>query len=96
MGHITAAQANTLIAEFEADWFGTDDEPRRFSPVRGSSLVLDDAARLTGLHGLRAYDAVQLASARAVRRADPAVGTVATFDHTLRDAAAVEGFTIIG
>jgi uncharacterized protein len=55
--------------------------------------VPEDAARLAAVHGLRAHDAVQLATARAVRAADPAVARFAAFDRGLRAAAAVEGFT---
>lgn len=93
-GELDAGSAAVLVAQFEADWFGTDDQPRRFEPVRMTALVLEDAARLAGVHGLRAYDAVQLATARAVRVADPDTTLLAAFDRSLRNAAAVEGFTL--
>ncbi|MGH3855031.1 MAG: type II toxin-antitoxin system VapC family toxin [Pseudonocardiaceae bacterium] len=54
---------------------------------------VDAAASLAGVHGLRACDAVQLASAKAAAAAVPGCRTVATFDSTLRAAAAKEGFT---
>jgi predicted nucleic acid-binding protein len=54
-----------------------------------------DAAGLAGTHGLRAYDAVQLASARAAAAADDRVRTFAAFDGALRDAAAREGFVLV-
>jgi len=41
MGELTSAQAEVLLAEFEADWFGTPDSPTRFDIVRMSSLVLE-------------------------------------------------------
>lgn len=93
MGELSPAAAAVLVAEFEADWFGTEDRHRRFEPARMTAAVLEDAVRLTGLHGLRAYDAVQLATARAVRGADPDVTLFVAFDKALRDAAATEGFT---
>lgn len=68
IGELSSSSAAVLIADFEADWFGTDDRPRRFEPVRMTALVLEDAARLTGVHGLRADDAVQLATARGTGR----------------------------
>jgi uncharacterized protein len=85
-----------LVADFEADWFG-DETGRRplLGVVRMTSLVLEDAARLTGVHGLRGYDSIQLASARAVRRADPSITTFAAFDHALRNSAAAEGFVLV-
>jgi predicted nucleic acid-binding protein len=54
--------------------------------------VIDDAAHLVAVHLLRAYDAVQLATARAVRAADPSCTTFACFDQQLAQAAAAEGF----
>jgi uncharacterized protein len=95
MGELTRRTATVLAAQFEYDWFGTDDEPRRFEPIRMTSLVLEDAARLTGVHGLRAYDAVQLATAMAVRAADPEIREFAAFDRGLCEAAGVEGFVVV-
>jgi predicted nucleic acid-binding protein len=57
--------------------------------------ILDAAARATGIHGLRADDAVQLATAEAVRVADPQRIHFACFDAELRDAALREGFDLI-
>ncbi len=45
-------------------------------------------------YGLRAYDAVQLASAEAARAADPGCDSFACFDASLRDAAAGAGFAL--
>lgn len=46
------------------------------------------------MHGLRANDAIQLATAAAVRAADPSISRFAAFDKDLRGAAGVEGFTV--
>ena len=94
MGELSAGAAAVLIAAFEADWFGTDHDPRRFEVVRMSGPVVEDAARLAGVHGLRAYDAVQLATARAVRVADESIVRFVAFDRVLSGAAAAEGFAI--
>jgi uncharacterized protein len=96
MGQLSVEQSAVLVAAFDADWFGTQQgAPRRFEIVRMTALIIEDAARLTGVHGLRAYDAVQLATARAVRTADPDTTRFIAFDHSLRDAAAVEGFATL-
>lgn len=94
-GHARAVAARRLVDEFEADYFGSDDVPPRFAVVTATDPVLDAAARLAGRHGLRAYDAVQLASAQLAAAADPECTTFAAFDGTLRDVAAAEGFTLI-
>jgi predicted nucleic acid-binding protein len=93
MDQLSAEDSALLVTQFEADWFGTDQAPRRFEIVRLTALILEDAARLTATHQLRAYDAVQLATARAVRAADPRITQFVAFDHTLLRAAAADGFT---
>lgn len=95
-GHLAAGLARVLIADFEADWYGVvpTEEPR-FAAVQVAEPVLDVAARLVGVHGLRAYDAVQLACALAVRSADPAVDVLACFDTGLRAAGVAEGFDLL-
>lgn len=94
IGELGADHAQLLTAEFEADYFGTDDEEPRFASIVITSGILDEAARLCAVHGLRAYDGVQLSSALAARRADPACATFAAFDESLRAAAATEGFAL--
>lgn len=94
-GEIDRATAQALVAEFEADYFGTADEPPRFTAVALHHSVLDDAARLCGIHGLRAYDAVQLASALAARAVAPECRQLAAYDGALRAAAHAEGFSLI-
>lgn len=83
------------IADFEADYFGTDDEDPRFAVVAQSPEVLEAAARFTGVHRLRAYDAVQLATAVIAAGADPDCTTFAAADAALRHAAAAEGFALV-
>jgi predicted nucleic acid-binding protein len=94
-GELNASDAQLLTAEFEADYFGTEDERARFAVAAVTSEILDEAARLCARHGLRSYDAVQLATAMAVRTADPSCTDIAVFDTTLRNAAAAEGFRTI-
>ena len=95
LGELDAGAARVLTSAFEADWSGTEEEPPRFSAVSATVAVLDGAARLCAVHGLRAYDAVQLACALAARDALPECHTVVAFDRQLRAAAAAEGFTLL-
>jgi predicted nucleic acid-binding protein len=95
MGELAADDARVLTAAFEADFFGTEDEPPRFMPVLPTEGLLDDAARLCAVHGLRAYDAVQLASALAARTELPGCRNFVAFDDHLRSAAAAEGFDLV-
>ena len=95
MGELSATDARTLVDAFEADYFGADDEPPRFLVVALTSAVLDDAARMTAAHGLRAYDAVQLASACAARSAGAGSPAFAAIDRALCSAAAAEGFAVL-
>lgn len=95
MGELSAEDASVLTADFEADYFGTDSEPPRLAAVAATGRVLDEAARLCASRGLRAYDAVQLSSALAARRADESCSAFAAFDRALRTAAAAEGFGLV-
>jgi uncharacterized protein len=95
LGELSADDARLLAADFEADYFGADGEPPLFAAVTTTAGILDEAARLCASHGLRAYDAVQLSSARAVRHADENCTAFAAFDRSLRRAAAAEGFDLV-
>lgn len=95
MGELSASDARLLTADFEADYFGTEAEPPRFAAAMASAAILDEAARLCAVHGLRAYDAIQLATALAVRRADQDCTVFAAFERSLRTAAAAEGFDLV-
>lgn len=93
IGEIAAPDAAVLVADFEADYFGDIDAPPRFSVVAVTAALLDTAAHLVGVHGLRAYDAMQLASALAVAAALPGGVDFLAYDRTLNAAAAIEGLT---
>jgi predicted nucleic acid-binding protein len=95
MGELSATDNAVLLGAFAADYFGTDEEPGRFFVIAVTASLLDHAARLTGTHGLRAYDAIQLASACAVSAATTDGITFTAFDKTLRTAAAAEGLGLL-
>lgn len=95
IGELDPEDAAVLVAAFEADYHGSTDDHPRFGLVAATATVLETAARLVGVHGLRAYDAVQLAGAKAAAQAIPDCHTLAAFDATLRAAAAKEGFALL-
>lgn len=95
LGELETADASTLARAFTVDFAGATRRPPRFAVVPVTATVLEEAAHAVGRHGLRAYDAVQLASALAVRSADANSRTLACFDGDLRAAGAVEGFELI-
>lgn len=95
LGELSAADTNVLVSAFEADYFGTDQQPARFFVVGVTAHILDLAARMVAVHGLRAYDATQLASARAAADAVPDGIAFLAFDKALRAAAAAEGLELL-
>jgi hypothetical protein len=93
LGEIQAADAALLCADFAADVDGEGASGPRFSVIALVDEIVSTAARLVAIHAIRAYDAVQLATAIVVRTiAIDAIGFV-TFDRNLHTAAASEGFT---
>lgn len=71
-----------------------------FTDEWGSYAALDfdelEAGRLLTVHGLRGFDAVHLAAAKALRNPDyPVSPTFSSFDALLNMAAAAEGFTVL-
>ena len=90
-GELAVDAAAVLVQAFEADW---TDRYRRMLPISLRPALLADAAQLSGTQGLRAYDAIQLACARAARAVDARVDVFLCFDDELRDAAAREGFQL--
>lgn len=87
--------ASILAGAFELDFHGDPDSGPRFTIVSLTEPVLVAAAREAARHALRAYDAVQLASALAVRQTDPRCNRFACFDADLRRAAIRESFTLV-
>jgi predicted nucleic acid-binding protein len=94
-GALTASQAAVLLRRFEIDFAGAASRPPRYAVAPVDSRLLHYAARLVGPHALAAGDAIQLATAQAVRDADPECRTFACFDDRLREAAAKVGFSLV-
>ena len=94
-GELDPGAAADLTTDFEADYYGDGTQPARFLTIGLPDEVLAEAAQVAASRGLRAYDAVQLASARAARAADPGCSSFACFDQELRRAAAADGFILV-
>jgi len=95
IGEIEPETAALLTRTFELDFHGHDDTPPRYGVVVVGWRLLESAATLVASHDLSAADAVQLASALAVREADPDCRQFACFDARLRAAAAAAGFELV-
>lgn len=86
-GALSPQDAQVLADAFAVDW----DAGSRLLAIAVLPQLLERAAGLCAVHGLRAYDAVQLGCALAARAVDPQVGTFLGFDRRLQQAAAREG-----
>lgn len=53
MGELDPVDAAILVAAFEADYHGAVKDQPRFGMVAATATVLEAAARLVGVHGLR-------------------------------------------
>jgi predicted nucleic acid-binding protein len=94
-GDIALGTAAVLVTEFEFDFLGDGSAPPRFVAVKVADDIVEVAARQVARHGLRAYDAVQLACATAARELLPTLNVLAAFGQELRRAAAAEGFALL-
>jgi uncharacterized protein len=94
-GELEDAHASTLVGAFELDFHGDRDSRSRFTIITLTEPVLIAAGQEAAHHALRAYDAVQLASALAVRALDPRCSQFACFDVELRRAASRAGFALL-
>jgi len=93
MGEIGASDAALLTQAFEDDIAAEVGSPSRLEVVALTPAIIESARHLVAVHPLRAYDAVQLATALAVREAVGRQITFVSFDHNLSAAAATEGLT---
>lgn len=94
-GNLTAAEAATVARRIATDFRGSPAQPPRFESIPLGRALLDRAVELVAAHPLRAGDAIQLASALAIREVVPDCRTFACFDGRLRDAAAKTGFELL-
>lgn len=95
LGELSAEAASGLSQAFELDFRSAGDTSPRFAVVKIGTHIVNVAARLVATQALRASDAIQLATALAVRELEPECRTIACFDKQLRSAAAAHGFELI-
>jgi len=91
MGELSPRLAQLLTRAFRASADSTEGPDLHL--IETTVPVLVEAARLVARHPLRAYDAVQLASALASNRAVPGC-SFGSFDQQLNDAAFAEGLVL--
>lgn len=89
-GHLPAAAATAALSSFQHDF------ANRLRPVEITAILIVDAMAAARTHGLRGYDAVQLAAALAANRRRAARGlsplVFVTADRSLLAAGVAEGF----
>jgi predicted nucleic acid-binding protein len=91
-GYLSAAQAGAMFGHFRRHL------TERYSILELTSVQATEAMLLARAHGLRAYDAVQLAAALEVSRIYQTAGlgpvTIVSSDQALNDAATAQGLTV--
>ncbi len=93
VGEISASDAQIMCQRFLADVSASSLE-RNTVLMRVNEDILREAINLVARHPLRAYDAVQLASALAASRLMGGC-TFGCFDRQLSTAAAIEGLPLL-
>jgi predicted nucleic acid-binding protein len=86
-GSITPQDAATAVADFQLDF------ALQYRLVEVSAGLVAQAATLARRHGLRGYDAVQLAAVLEIHATDPSV-TLLSADAELNTAALAEGLSV--
>jgi uncharacterized protein len=92
-GRLDGATATTLDSRAAAEF--SSAATARVVPIDVTRKLLEFACVVLSRHRLRASDAIQLASAIAVRTGDRACTVFACHDLALRRAAVAEGFTLL-
>lgn len=91
-GHISALQAQQATSAFRSEL------RTHFASARIGNAILNRAMRLVALHPLRAYDAIQLATALHLQRGRAVIGlphlTFLSADRVLNQSAAAEGLVV--
>jgi predicted nucleic acid-binding protein len=89
---LTSAKASSILHRFRQHLAG------RYTIIEITPALADAAMRLANTHGLRAYDAVQLAAALDINQKEQDAGyapvTLISADQALNDAALAEGLTV--
>ena len=94
IGDLEELQAHHLIRRFRTDLRSDLFDRTNLVAVPVTSNLLSLATELVPVHGLKSLDAIQLASAKAAREAEPDLDTFACYDRNLGRAAASQGFRV--
>jgi hypothetical protein len=86
-GYITPQAAASALTDFQLDF------TQQYAIVEVSVVLVDQAASLARMHGLRGYDAVQLAAALEAHSQLPSL-TLLSGDADLNAAAQAEGLSV--
>ncbi|WP_152054212.1 type II toxin-antitoxin system VapC family toxin [Tautonia marina] len=86
-GSIAPADAAMALADFQLDF------ARQYLPMEITAALIVQAAQLARTHGLRGYDAVQLAAALEVHARVPTL-TLISADQELNAAATASGMSV--
>lgn len=84
-GGLSTVEYRRIIRGLDADW-------AHYLVVEVADVLIRDAVRLVEAHRLRAYDAIHLASAAAIRHRLAEPITFASWDASLEKVARREGF----
>lgn len=95
MGELKVEQVQILLNQFSYDCHAPVPVMPRFMIVGVNEMVISRASDIVAVHGLRANDAVQLATALIVRETVPESLAFAAFDTDLSQAAVREGLATI-
>ena len=95
MGQLSLENTALLTKAFDGDWFDPEANWCWHQSIEPGEVILDAAIQFAGLHGLRAYDAVELATAVAAPVEVPECTTFVAFDQQLRRAVVALGFSIL-
>jgi predicted nucleic acid-binding protein len=87
-GDLSLTDYRRLLHDLEADW-------ERYVRIEITEGLVREAARVAETHGLRAYDAIHLASAMLLRERMGEDTMFASWDRNLDVAAAHEGFQLL-
>lgn len=93
-GELVADDVVVLAAQFAADFHDVPGNVRKFRSIAVTPQIISRAVDLLSRHNLRAYDAVQLATALTVRTLDPQT-LFACFDSQLVSAGLAEGYDVL-
>lgn len=95
LGHLDASGIDATLRGVQADLHGGPSRRASYAVIRPTDRILARASQIVGADNLRAFDAVQLASAEMARELIPECTRFVCFDDRLRAAAADHGFALV-